>query len=167
MAKPQRKKRPSWFQKQIERGGNDFLLRKAPHDIQKEALSIVRDITRGNITVKDFEYLFNLKILSNVRLSVYSKYIELHIYDSSMNFVLQNQFGLNMLEKAYGVNPDNFQQTMNNNKDLLFAYGAVLQCLDSMIAFVTSPQYNQATEDTYINIYYSVQAQLSRFKHII
>lgn len=166
MAKPQRKKRPTWFQKQIERGGVDFLNRKSAYDIQKEALSIIRDITRGNITEKDFEYLFDTKVLSNMKISIYAKYVELHVYDSSMNFVLQNQFGIQTLENVYGVTPENFQQTMNNNKDLMFAYGAVLNCLDSMISFVSSSQCNH-TREMYLNVYYSVQAQLSRFRHII
>ena len=34
----------------------------------------LRDITRGNITMKDFPYLFDLKIIGNVEIAVYDKY---------------------------------------------------------------------------------------------
>ena len=71
MAKPQKKKqRPSWFQRQIERDGEEFMLRKQPLDIQREAFNIVKDIMRGNITQKDLKYLFTLNILSNVKIAV-------------------------------------------------------------------------------------------------
>ena len=136
MAKQQqRKKRPTWFQKQVDKGGKDFLLRKGPMDIQRDALNIVRDIMRNNITENDFQYLFDLKVLSNVRLAIYAKFIETQVYDSSMSYVLQSQYGVQTLEQSYQVTPDNFQQVMNTNKNLLFAYSAILYGLDSMIAF--------------------------------
>ena len=123
MAKQQqRKKRPTWFQKQVDKGGKDFLLRKGPMDIQRDALNIVRDIMRNNITENDFQYLFDLKVLSNVRLAIYAKFIETQVYDSSMSYVLQSQYGVQTLEQSFQVTPDNFQQVMNTNKNLLFAY---------------------------------------------
>lgn len=168
MAKQQqRKKRPTWFQKQIDKGGKDFLLRKGPMDIQRDALNIVRDIMRNNITENDFQYLFDLKVLSNVRLAIYSKFIETQVYDSSMAYVLQSQYGVQTLERSFQVTPDNFQQVMNANKNLLFAYSAILYGLDSMIAFVSNPDESIKTREAYFNVYSSVQAQLSRFRYNI
>ena len=168
MAKQQqRKKRPTWFQKQVDKGGKDFLLRKGPMDIQRDALNIVRDIMRNNITENDFQYLFDLKVLSNVRLAIYAKFIETQVYDSSMSYVLQNQYGVQTLEQSYQVTPDNFQQVMNTNKNLLFAYSAILYGLDSMIAFVSNPDERIKTREAYFNVYSSVQAQLSRFRYNI
>lgn len=168
MAKQQqRKKRPTWFQKQVDKGGKDFLLRKGPMDIQRDALNIVRDIMRNNITENDFQYLFDLKVLSNVRLAIYAKFIETQVYDSSMSYVLQSQYGVQTLEQSYQVTPDNFQQVMNTNKNLLFAYSAILYGLDSMIAFVSNPDESIKTREAYFNVYSSVQAQLSRFRYNI
>lgn len=168
MAKQQqRKKRPTWFQKQIDKGGKDFLLRKGPMDIQRDALNIVRDIMRNNITENDFQYLFDLKVLSNVRLAIYAKFIETQVYDSSMAYVLQSQYGVQTLEQSFQVTPDNFQQVMNANKNLLFAYSAILYGLDSMIAFVSNPDESIKTREAYFNVYSSVQAQLSRFRYNI
>lgn len=168
MAKQQqRKKRPTWFQKQVDKGGKDFLLRKGPMDIQRDALNIVRDIMRNNITENDFQYLFDLKVLSNVRLAIYSKFIETQVYDSSMAYVLQSQYGVQTLERSFQVTPDNFQQVMNANKNLLFAYSAILYGLDSMIAFVSNPDESIKTREAYFNVYSSVQAQLSRFRYNI
>lgn len=168
MAKQQqKKKRPTWFQKQVDKGGKDFLLRKGPMDIQRDALNIVRDIMRNNITENDFQYLFDLKVLSNVRLAIYAKFIETQVYDSSMSYVLQSQYGVQTLEQSYQVTPDNFQQVMNTNKNLLFAYSAILYGLDSMIAFVSNPDESVKTREAYFNVYSSVQAQLSRFRYII
>lgn len=168
MAKQQqRKKRPTWFQKQVDKGGKDFLLRKGPMDIQRDALNIVRDIMRNNITENDFQYLFDLKVLSNVRLAIYAKFIETQVYDSSMSYVLQSQYGVQTLEQSYQVTPDNFQQVMNANKNLLFAYSAILYGLDSMIAFVSNPDESVKTREAYFNVYSSVQAQLSRFRYNI
>lgn len=168
MAKQQqRKKRPTWFQKQVDKGGKDFLLRKGPMDIQRDALNIVRDIMRNNITENDFQYLFDLKVLSNVRLAIYAKFIETQVYDSSMSYVLQSQYGVQTLEQSYQVTPDNFQQVMNANKNLLFAYSAILYGLDSMIAFVSNPDESIKTREAYFNVYSSVQAQLSRFRYNI
>ena len=168
MAKQQqRKKRPTWFQKQVDKGGKDFLLRKGPMDIQRDALNIVRDIMRNNITENDFQYLFDLKVLSNVRLAIYAKFIETQVYDSSMSYALQSQYGVQTLEQSYQVTPDNFQQVMNTNKNLLFAYSAILYGLDSMIAFVSNPDESIKTREAYFNVYSSVQAQLSRFRYNI
>lgn len=168
MAKQQqKKKRPTWFQKQVDKGGKDFLLRKGPMDIQRDALNIVRDIMRNNITENDFQYLFDLKVLSNVRLAIYAKFIEVHVYDSSMTYVLQSQYGVQTLEQAFQVTPDNFQQVMNANKNLLIAYSATLNCLDSMIAFVSNPDERIKTREAYFNVYSSVQSQLSRFRYNI
>ena len=50
------------------------------------------------------------------------KFIETQVYDSSMSYVLQSQYGVQTLEQSFQVTPDNFQQVMNTNKNLLFAY---------------------------------------------
>lgn len=167
MAKHQQKKksRPSWFQKQIERGGQEFLLRKQPLDIQRESMNIVRDIVRGNITRRDFDYLFDLKVLTNVRIAIYEKYVELHTYTSAMTFATQVQGSVQILEQSYGVIPENFQKVFNNTNNQLTAYGAILQAFDALIGFVQS-NYAKAEED-YLQIYSTVQYQLSRFKYII
>lgn len=169
MAKPQQQKkkmtRPSWFQKQIERGGQDFLLRKQPLDIQKETLNIIRDIVRGNITKKDFQYLFDLKVLSNMRISIFEKYVELHTVDSCMSYAMQMQGGVQYLESNYGVVPENLQKVFNNTRNSVIAYCAILQNLDSMIAFVQADYVK--VEEEYERVFSSVQFQLARFKYII
>lgn len=166
MAKPQKRKtRPNWFQKQIDQGGPDFLLRKQPLDIQRDAFNIIRDITRNNITDKDFEYLFNMKILSNVKITVFNKYIEAHVYDSSLSLIMSLPNGMQMLESNYGVVPENLQKTFDANRNSLAAYCAVLQALDTMIGFVHTG-YTKASED-YSQIYDTIQYQLSRFRYII
>lgn len=167
MAKQQQRKkaRPSWFQKQVERDGEQFLLRKSPLDIQREAFNIVRDIARRNITERDFQYLFDLKVLSNVRLAVYNKYIESHIYDSSMTYVMQCQGGIQFLESNYGVASENFQKIFNSNRRVLSAYCVVLRNLDAVIAFIQSP-YTK-TEETYKQVYESMSYQLSEVRRDI
>ena len=165
MAKPQKKRgRPSWFQKQIERDGQDFLLKKQPLDIQREASNIVRDIIRGNITSRDYSYLFDLKVLSNVKIALYNKYIELHTCDSAMSFVLQTQNGIAVLENSYHVAADNLEKVFNNTRTLLTAYCAFLTEIDTMIGFVSAP-YPKTQED-FDNIYTSIQFKLSKFRYI-
>lgn len=169
MAKHQKRKpRPSWFQKQIERGGEEFLLRKPPLDIQREAFNIIRDIARNNITQKDFKYLFTTKILSNMRIAVFNKYIEYHAYTSAMTMCMNIPNGTQILEHNYGVANENLQGVYNTASNLCTAYGLSLQSIDSMMAAV---QYNYPEDEArlynYLQIYNSIQHHLSRFKHII
>lgn len=163
-----RKPRPSWFQKQIERTGEEFLIRKPPLDIQRETFNIVRDIARGNITPNDFKYLFTPKILSNMRIAVFSKYIEYHTYTSAITMCLNTPNGVNILEQTYNVARDNLQNVYNNTNNLYTAYGLTLQSIDAMMG---ATQYNYPTDEakqySYLQVYDSVQHQLSRFKHII
>ena len=170
MAKQQqkRKQRPSWFQKQIERDGQDFMLKKQPLDIQREAFNIVRDIMRANITQKDLKYLFNLNILSNVKIAVYDKYLESHVYNSALTMAFQTQSGVQMLTTIYSVDEASLQKVYNKTKNLVQAYIAVLQSLDSMIAAVQgSYQNDDQRNQVYLQVYSSVQYQLSRFRSII
>lgn len=170
MAKPQqkRKARPSWFQKQIERDGEEFLLRKQPLDIQREAFNIIRDITRGNITHRDMKYLFNLNILSNVKIAVHTKYVETLVYYASMSLSLQVPNGVHLLVNNYGIDDASFQKVYNDTQNTLTAYGAVLTALDSMIMTVQGTYPNDEVKNTVYNqVYSSVQYQLSRFKFII
>lgn len=166
MVKQQKRKaRPSWFQKQVERDGEQFLLRKTPTDIQREAFNIIRDICRGNITPRDYKYLFDTKVLSNVRFAVYNKYIESHVYDSSMAFVMQCQGGVQFLERNYGVATQNLQKIFNDNRRTLGIYSVILQNLDGALAFVQSPYAK--TEEDYQRVYSSMVSQMSRFKYDI
>ena len=170
MAKPQqkRKARPSWFQKQIERDGEQFMLRKQPLDIQREAFNIVRDIMRGNITQKDLKYLFTLNILSNVKIAVYDKYIESHVYNSAMTMAFQIPNGVQILATTYSVDETSLQKVYNNTKNQVQAYVAVLQSLDAMIAAIQASYANDEQRyQVYLQVYSSVQYQLSRFKFII
>lgn len=157
-----RKARPSWFQRQIERGGNDFLLKKSPQDIQRESLNIIRDIMRNNITYRDFPYLFDMKILSNVRISMYDKYIQTHTYDSALSFALQIPGGSESLNLTYKVDPQNLQKIFNKTRKELTVYCAILTSLDTLIAFIQSPV--SKTEEDYNQIYSTVYYQLSKFK---
>lgn len=170
MAKQQQKKkqRPSWFQKQIERDGENFLIKKQPLDIQREAFNIVRDIMRGNITSKDLKYLFNNNILSNVKIAVYEKYMEIHVYNAALTMALQSPNGVQILTQSYSVDEASLQKIYNNTKNLLQAYIAVLQSLDAMIAAIQgSYQSEEQRQQVYVQVYTSVQYQISRFKYII
>lgn len=169
MAKPQKRKaRPSWFQRQIERDGEEFLLRKQPHDIQKEAFNIVRDIARGNITQKDLVHLFNLKILSNVKIAVHDKYIETHVYNSSMTLALQMPNGVQILQNNFGIDDSSFQKIYNNTQNLLTAYVLTLNSIDAMIGAVQGNYANDEQRNAYyLQVYSSVQYQLSRFRYIL
>lgn len=169
MAKHQKKKaRPSWFQKQIERGGEEFLLRKPPLDIQREAFNIVRDIARGNITQKDFKYLFTTKILSNVKITFLNKYIEYHTYSSAITMCINSSNGIDILSQTYGVASDSLQNAYNNSSNLCTSYGLVLQSIDYMMSAI---QQNYPDDNSrhysYIQVYNTIQGHLSRFKHII
>lgn len=170
MAKPQqkRKARPSWFQKQIERDGEEFLLRKPPHEIQRDAFNIVRDIVRGNVTPRELKYLFNLTVLNNVKKAVYDKYVENHVYYSSMTLAFQIPNGIPMLINNYGVDDANLQKVYNNSKDLLTAYTMILNSLDTMIGAIQGTYANdEQRQNVYLQVYSSAQYQLSRFKFII
>lgn len=168
MAKPQKKKqRPSWFQKQVERDGENFLLKRQPLDIQREAFNIVRDIARGNITPRDFKYLFNLTLLSNIRIAVYKKYVEYHTYNASMSLNIQNG-NINVLQNNFGIDGVNFNNIYNNNKELLTCYTLVLQGIDAMIYAIQVGYPNEEVkQQQYLSVYSSVQYQISRFKYII
>lgn len=169
MAKHQKRKaRPSWFQKQVDKDGEEFLLRKQPLNIQREAFNIVRDMARGNITQKDLKYLFTTKILSNIRIAVYDKYIEYHVYNSSILLSMQTPNGVQILQNNYGVAAENLQKMYNSTTNLLTAYSVVLQGIDAMIAAIQSSYHDEnARNYYYMQIYSSVQYQISRFRHII
>lgn len=166
MAKPQKRKtRPSWFQQQIERRGEDFLLRKPPLEIQREYLNIIRDITRGNVKSNELKYLFDLKVLSNVKISLFNRYTELHVYDSALSYILQEPLGVQNLESMYSVAPENMQKVANDTRAELTMYYTLLNVFDTMISFVQSPF--PKTEESYLQIYSSVQNQISRFRYNI
>lgn len=159
-----RKPRPSWFQKQLDRVGEQALERKPAHEIQREAFNIVRDIARDNITPRDFKYLFNPTMLENVKQAVYEKYLEQLIYQTSMNFVLQHTNGMNI----YGMDPNNFQKVYNSTCNILTAYTSILQGLDAMISAIQLEYINsEARQNQYLQVYSSVQYQISRFRYII
>lgn len=139
-------------------------MRKLPLDIQRDALNIMRDIARGNVTKRDYEYLFNLTILSNVRVTLFNKYVELHTIDNSLSYIT-NTNGIQTLATTYQVDPMNFQKLYNDIKIQLSVYVQMIQAIDSFIGFVQSP-YTKAEED-FDQIYTSVQFNLSRIKHNI
>lgn len=171
MAKPQKKKggkpnRPSWFQRQVDQNGPDFLLKKQPLDIQRDAFNIVRDIARGNVTPRDFKYLFNLTVLSNVRLAVYNKYIETYVYNSSMTLAFQIPNGIQILVNNYGVDENTFQRLYNESRDMISAYVLILNNIDAMIAVMQQGYMtDQDREYCYLQTYSTFQHQLSRFKY--
>lgn len=166
MAKMQKRKaRPSWFRKQVEKGGKDFLIRKQPVDIQREALSIVRDIVRGNITNKDYIYLFDMKVLENIRLSIFEKWCETNIYYSSMTFVMNVPNGVNLMQNNFSIDMYRFQKLYNDTKNLLDAYIAIINAMDTFILFVQSPTVK--SEEDYEQIYSTIYYQTSMFKYII
>lgn len=164
MAKQQkRKSRPSWFQKQLEKNGENFLLRKPPMEIQREYLNILRDITRGNVTSNELKYLFDLKVLSNIKISLFNKYIELHVYDSTLSYVLQELNGVKNIETIYKVAPENLQKVFNDTRTELAMYCELLTVIDTMINFVQTPY--PKPEESYLQVYSSVQNQISKFRY--
>lgn len=164
MAKQQkRKSRPSWFQRQIERGGENFLIKKSPLDIQREYLNILRDISRGNVTSNELKYLFDMKVLGNIKISLFNKYIELHVYDSSLSYVLQEPNGVNVLENTFKVAPENIKKVYNDTRTELTMYCNILNIIDGMISFVQSPYIKP--EESYLQVYSTAQSQLSRFRY--
>lgn len=170
MAKLQKRKqqRPSWFQRQIERDGEEFLLRKQPFEIRRDAINIIRDIVRGNIAQKELKYLFNLTILNNVKLEMYDKYIESHIYNSCMSLAFQMPNGIQLLQSNFGIDDASFQKVYNTNKDLFNAYLLTLNAIDAMISAVQGNYANdEQRQNYYLQVYGSVQYQLSRFKFIL
>ena len=167
MAKqPKRKARPSWFQKQVDQNGPDFLLRKQPSDIQRDALNIVRDIARGNITKRDFNYLFSLKVLSNVRIAIYNKYLESYVYNSCMTFALQVPNSAQILQTHFGIDDSSFQRFYNESKDTIAAYILVLNSIDNMTAAVQREYSSDEERDAfYMQVYSSIQYQVSRYRY--
>lgn len=163
MARPQKRKtRPSWFQRQVERGGKDFLLRKSPQEIQRESMNIIRDIMRNNIIYNDFQYLFDLKILSNVKIAMYDKYIQVHTYDSALALSVQTPGGIETLSQVYNVDPSNFEKVFNKTRKELTIYCAVLNAIDTLIGFLQNPM--PKAEEDYAKVYETIQYQLSKFK---
>lgn len=165
MSKPnKRKSRPSWFQKQIERYGENFLSRINSTDIQREANSILRDIMRGNITRKDYEYLFTMKTLEAIKLAIYEKYVDSYVLDSSILYVMQSN-GTHIMENMYKVDSGTMQKVYNKNKNNLIAYTTILQNIDDMISFVVG-KYDHSIENCE-SVLYSVQNKIGRFRYII
>lgn len=167
MAKPQKKKvsRPSWFQKQIERGGENFLHKKPPHEIERDGLNILRDIARGNIKQNELRYLFNSNVLSNMEKAVNYKRMETQIYFSSLSIVKENPQLAMLFENSYGMI---FNKVFNDTQVLLNAYNIAIQHIVFMRSLLQTSYPNEQIRDTaYYNAYYNAQLQLSQFKHII
>lgn len=73
--KPFRKTKPNYFKRQVQRLGQEWLAKKTPIDIERDADSILRDFVRGNIFEEDVQYFFDYRftrpffaaILNNLR----------------------------------------------------------------------------------------------------
>lgn len=166
MAKPQKRKaRPSWFQRQIERNGPDFLVRKTPLDIQREYLNIVRDIVRGNITPKDYQYLFDNKVLPNVIVAIFNRCNELRASRIIMIFTMSVPNSSEILERMYYLTPKEFQNLFNTTNDEFNAFNSLLYELNILDSFVKDP--NPKTEEDYERVYQSAQYRLSIFKNVL
>lgn len=103
MAKKQgnRRNMRNYFQTNIEQNGEDFLSRKTPLDIQKDAKKIFLDIAHGSINIeRDAIYFTNVSFLMNL-LSVAQDNLNYHSFTANGMKQIINQAGVKQIDQWF------------------------------------------------------------------
>jgi len=91
------KKRPNYFQTNITNFGPDFVEKKSPLDIQKDAKAVFNDIAYGNIDVERDKYTFtNINFLENLLIVATDNYWY-HYYSAEGLKQIINQAGVTQI----------------------------------------------------------------------
>ena len=162
MAKPQKKKpsKPSWFKRQVDRYGENFISTIHPAEIQRNYLNICRDIARGNIVTNEYQYLFNTNTIENVLFSITEEYNTLYVSMYCINVASQcNLINTNVLSlEAVNNSSNKLAKKLNLYTELLNAFVLLKQ-------FIQDPT-PKSTED-FETIYETSAYKLSRYKYDI
>lgn len=129
MAKGQKnnkKKGPNYFESNIRSFGEDFLNRKTPLDIQKDAKKIFMDMEHGNIDInRDARYFTSVNFLINLKQVAADNYWY-HAYTSNgMKQILQNSQA-NQVDAVY-------IKVMEKHEYSAKAYAIIVQYLTNML----------------------------------
>ena len=122
------KKRPNYFEINVQMFGEDFLTKKNPLDIQRDAKKIFMDISRGNIDIDRDSYFFtDYNFLLNIGEVAYDNWKYHNMTIIGMKMFLDNtkasmidRYFLDVLERhqrsaeAYGIICEYIQRIMNN-----------------------------------------------------
>lgn len=121
-----KKQRPNYFQNNMNMFGDDFIARKTPIDIQKDAKRIFSDLSYGNIDIqRDAIFFTNVNFLINLRTVALDNY-KYHAFTSNGMKQIINQSTTNQVE-------EHFIKVLEIHDRCAAAYGIVLHYLDNIL----------------------------------
>lgn len=121
-----RKQRPNYFQTNIQLYGEDFLTRKSPLDIQKDAKKIFSDLSYGNIDIqRDAIFFTNVNFLINLKMVAYDNY-KYHAFTLNGMKQIINQAQTNQIEEY-------FVKVSEIHDRCMAAYSIIVHYLDNIL----------------------------------
>ena len=121
-----RQQRPNYFQTNVNMFGEDFLARKTPLDIQKDAKKIFSDLSYGNIDIqRDAIFFTNVNFLINLRTVAYDNY-KYHAFTVNGMKQIINQSQTNQIEEY-------FAKVTETHERCACAYSIIIHYLDNIL----------------------------------
>lgn len=97
MSNKKGKKQNNYFEQQINRYGDNFLIYKNPAELQMDAIKVFRDLVRGKIDVREYqEYFSNPQFLESCILSASQKFALHNISYNGVNMLVQTMQSQNI-----------------------------------------------------------------------
>lgn len=128
MGKNPKKKqqRPNYFQNNMNMFGQDFLRRKTPLDIQRDAKKIFSDLAYGNIDIqRDAVFFTNVDFLINLRTVAFDNY-KYHAFTANGMKQIINQSQTNQIEEY-------FVKVSETHDRCATAYSIIVHFIDNML----------------------------------
>lgn len=125
--KPKKKQqRPNYFQNNMNMFGEEFLRRKTPLDIQKDAKKIFSDLAYGNIDIqRDAKFFTDVNFLINLRIVAYDNY-KYHAFTLNGMKQIINQSQVNQIEEY-------FVRVCEIHERCASAYSIIIHYLDNIL----------------------------------
>ncbi|MDD3122087.1 MAG: hypothetical protein PHC62_01065 [Candidatus Izemoplasmatales bacterium] len=121
-----RKKGPNYFELNIRNIGEDFINRKNPFDIQRDAKKVFMDLEHGNVDIeRDAKYFANVFFIQNL-LQVANDNYYYHAYTMNGMKQIINDSGAAQIDAA-------FIKVMERHEYTMKAYGVVVKYLNNML----------------------------------
>ena len=123
---PKKKQRPNYFQNGVNLFGDDFIQRKSPLDIQRDAKKIFSDLAYGNIDIqRDAKYFTDVNFLINLKQVAYDNWCYHAFTFDGMKQII-NQSSATQID-------EHFIRTCEIHKNCMAAYNIVVHYIDNML----------------------------------
>lgn len=121
-----KQQRPNYFQMNMNMFGEEFLGKKTPLDIQKDAKKVFSDLAYGNIDIqRDAKFFTNVNFLINLRVVAFDNY-KYHAFTLNGMKQIINQSQANQIEEY-------FVRVCEIHERCASAYSIIIHYLDNIL----------------------------------